>query len=180
MIDRSAFAAIPLVTLLLGGCALPDRAEVVPTTEYKPDPGFWSLGLHRNGFSEERIDDQTWKVRVFGTATTEPSRMDLIAETRAAEIGSTNGFPYFKIIGRDGSLSCDYRSYYDPRPINSLPKSEITVRYAKAAQPDYLPTEQTFTENRAKLQMPTTVEDRALADQRLLTACAVLRERRAG
>jgi len=82
-------------------------AACVGATPYQPAPprGF--------GYSEERLDQNKFRVTFRGNAQTPRETVEDYLLYRAAELTLQNGFSHFLIIGRDTEKKTSYRYWID-------------------------------------------------------------------
>jgi hypothetical protein len=128
------------------------------------------------GYSDTKLEASHYTVRAMGTETTPRDRVELIARTRAAEIGVADKTPYFKVLSVTPSFACGKKveSYKGPAPKPlSGPVVSLDVVYAKTAgDPAYADAAQSFAELKARLdgeQVPA--EARLAASAEVKAAC---------
>lgn len=92
-------AAVGALIVFLAAC--------VGATPYQPAPprGF--------GYSEERLDQNKFRVTFRGNAQTSRETVEDYLLYRAAELTLQNGFSHFLIIGRDTEKKTSYRYWID-------------------------------------------------------------------
>ena len=92
-------AILVVVVVVLSGC--------VTATPYQPAPprGF--------GYSEERLDQNKFRVSFRGNAQTPRETVEDYLLYRAAELTLQNGFTHFIVVGRDTEAKTSYRYWID-------------------------------------------------------------------
>ena len=100
-------AAIGTGALLLAGCASP--------TPYQPATGH---GFNRNGYSEQRIENNRWMVSFSGNTLTSRETVERYLLFRAAELTVQQGFDHFILVDRNTDRKT--RTYVD-RPFGPGP-----------------------------------------------------------
>ena len=92
-------------TLLAAGCVTP--------TPYQPYRGERAGGVH-GGYSDERLGQDTFRVRFHGNDLASRDRVEGYMLYRAAELTLQNGGDWFMIVGRH--TEHDRRTYVEPDP----------------------------------------------------------------
>jgi hypothetical protein len=128
------------------------------------------------GYSDTKLEAGHYAVRAMGTETTPRDRVELIARTRAAEIGVADKTPYFKVVSVTPSFECGRRveSYKGPapKPFSGQVVSLDVVYVKTAGDPAYADAGQSFAELKARLdgeQVPA--ESRQAAAAEVKAAC---------
>jgi len=90
---------LAVAVVALSGCVTP--------TPYQPAPprGF--------GYSEERLDQNKFRVSFRGNAQTSRETVEDYLLYRAAELTLNNGFTHFIVVGRDTEAKTSYRYWID-------------------------------------------------------------------
>lgn len=77
------------------------------------------------GYSEQQIDEDTYRVRFAGNAYLSPEKANDYALRRSAELTKSHGYRYFVIIESDREANVDQRLM---APRFSKPTSTLTIR----------------------------------------------------
>jgi hypothetical protein len=93
------------IAVLVAGLAV--LSACVSPTPYQPAPprGF--------GYSEERLDQNKFRVSFRGNAQTSRETVEDYLLYRAAELTLQNGFTHFIVVGRDTEAKTSYRYWID-------------------------------------------------------------------
>ena len=83
-------AALGTGALLLAGCASP--------TPYQPASGY---GFNRNGYSDQRIEDNRYMVSFAGNSLTSRETVERYLLFRSAELTVQQGYDYFILVDRN-------------------------------------------------------------------------------
>ena len=111
------------------------------------------------GYSDKAVSDTQHQVVATGTDTTPPERVEKIAMARAAEVGISKKFAFFKVAGLTRNVRCTkkkpgYKSTdiaADARPVVTLD----AIYSATPADADYRGTKETFDRLQGELASDT-------------------------
>ena len=106
MTKKSLMIAALAGTMLVAGC--------VTATPYQPYRDEVASGVH-GGYSDERIGEDTFRVRFHGNDFASRDRVEGYMLYRAAELTLQNGGDWFLIVGRH--TEHDKRTYVEPDPL---------------------------------------------------------------
>ena len=114
------------------------------------------------GFSETQLAPDHYRVEITGYPTTPKERMEKMAATRAAEIGTENRLGYFKINSMEHSTRCKKFPTSNQRGPGEEKKLEYVVltadvTYTKAPpDPSYIQAKSVVDQYKAELDADTT------------------------
>ncbi len=122
-----------------------------------------SNAIVSSGYSETIIGPDRYRIEVKGPAATPRERMEKIAATRAAEIGSENKLKFFKIESMAHNTVCkSYVAGGDRGGAGATKKTQqlavLTADVSYAAAPvdaSYVEAKPAFDQYRAELDLPS-------------------------
>jgi|GEM_PF-6816732 len=126
--------SVLLLGVLVAGCASWEDPDFwYKTARHEPvqyeAQGFLSFSDEgRTGYSDEKVDDLTYKVSVRGSRVTALERTIDMAMLRAARLGRELGHEAFVIQDSESSILCWAASQAQPK-WSSTPITTLTVRY---------------------------------------------------
>jgi len=156
---RAGWLAAAVAAVLTSGCAS-GLSTMAPT-----QLGYQhSNAIMSSGFSETTIAPDHYRIEVTGYPNTSRERLEKIAATRAAEIGSENRLGYFKITGFEHSSRCQKFIAGGQRAGSGAAERKLSftvltadVVYAKQPpDPSYIEAKTAFDQYRAELDADTT------------------------
>jgi hypothetical protein len=111
------------------------------------------------GFKETEVAPNQYRIEVVGNANTPRERLEKIAATRAAEIGTENRLGYFRIDGVELATRCEQYTVGGQRGGSGTEKRRqqhtvltANVTYTKQpADPSYVEAKTAFPQYRAEL-----------------------------
>jgi hypothetical protein len=147
-----ALAAIGV--LLLAGCS-----EGIGGIGAGALPYQHSNAIMNAGYSETLVGPDRYRIQVKGPLNTPRERLEMIAATRAAEIGKDNRLKYFKIEGFEHAASCQQYIQGGQRGGAGAQKKQTgfavlnaNVAYAKdTTDPSYMDSKTAFDQYRSQL-----------------------------
>lgn len=172
-------AAADLAALALAGCSGDGGgggsfAGIGPSTV-----GYQhSNAIAKSGYSESQIAPDRYRIEVRGPLSTPRERLEMIAATRAAEIGRDNRLGYFKIDGMQLASECQrYKTGGKPGNMGSGVDKAIghvlltaEVAYTKSPPDQSYRDSKSFDQLRAELDQAPVVP--SLPDPSLAGQCS--------
>lgn len=118
-----------------------------------------SNAIVTTGFKETEVAPNQYRIEVVGNANTPRERLEKIAATRAAEIGTENRLGYFRIDGVELATRCEQYTVGGQRGGSGTEKRRqqhtvltANVTYTKQpADPSYVEAKTAFPQYRAEL-----------------------------
>jgi hypothetical protein len=152
-ISRSVAA---IGAIVLAGCSGGGMGGIGATVPYEHSNAIVSLG-----YQETVIAPDHYKIQVTGYPTTPRERLEKIAATRAAEIGTANRLGYFKINAVEYTSRCKTFKDGTQRGANTASRAiehvvlTADVVYTKSpSDPSYVEAKTAFPQYRAELDQP--------------------------
>lgn len=157
------------LALLLAACTA-GLSDLAPTIPYQHSNAIVSLG-----FQETQVAPDHYRIQVTGYASTPKERLEKIATTRAAEIGTENRLGYFKINAFEYATRCSQFKAGTQRQANTETRKiqhvvlTADVSYTKTpSDPSFIEARTAFPQYRTELdqaQLPPVPVDPAIAAQ---------------
>ena len=156
--DTAAGALAAIGAVLAAGCSA--GVGILGSTGALPYQH--SNAIMNAGYSETQLGPDRYRIQVKGPLNTPRERLEMVATTRAAEIGKDNHLKYFKIEGFEHATTCQKYIVGGQRGGSGAEKRKTgfavlnaNVVYTKdTPDPSYVESKTAFDQYRSQLDQP--------------------------